>query len=106
MSIGDQAVLPKARCLHWILLAWPGSDRNRVGRKCTSRMDRGELSAGRNCAAEEWTLPIRNTRNNKRHQALQPESGSAKSDPTCCARNPIEALEEDSPDRLENRAIE
>src|ERR1700726_1405540 len=105
MSSGDRSALPTARCLHWILLAWPSSDQNRVGRKCTSRTDRGESSAGRSYGVEESSLPIRNMRNNKRHQALQLGRGSAKSVPTCCAKNPIETSEEDSPDRLENRVI-
>src|SRR5580700_8733363 len=106
MSSGDRSALPTARCLRWILLAWPSSDQNRVGRKCTSRTDRGEPSAGRSYGVEESSLPLRNTRNNELHRALRPGSGSAKSGLTCYAENPIEASEEDSPDRLENRAIE
>src|ERR1700692_1430868 len=106
MSSGDRSALPPARCLHWILLAWPSSDQNRVGRKCTSHTDRGEPSAGRSYGVEESSLLIRNMRNNKRHQALRLGRGSAKSAPTCCAENQSEMLEEDSPDRLEHRVIE
>src|SRR5580704_2368062 len=106
MSSGDCSALPTARCLHWILLAWPSSDQNRVGKKCTSRTDRGEPSAGRSYRVEESSLLIRNMRNNKRRQALGLGRGSAKSALTCCAKNPIETSEEDSPDRLENKVIE
>src|ERR1700722_4608754 len=106
MSSADCSALPTARCLHWILLAWPGSDQNRVGRKYTSRTDRGEPSAGRSYGVEESSLLIRNMRNNKRHQALSLGRGSAKSVPICCAKSPIEASEEDSLDRRENRVIE
>src|SRR5580700_7213969 len=106
MSHGDQTAHPKARSLRWILLAWPSFDQNLVGRKCTSRTGRGAPSGGRSYGVEESTLLIRNTRNNGPQESLRRGCGSATSVPTCCARNPIEDSEEDSPHRLENKAIE
>src|SRR6266853_1340788 len=105
MSSGDRSALPTARCQHWILLAGPSSDQNRVGRKCTSRTDRGEPSAGRSYGVEERSLPTLSMRSSEPHQFLWPGLGSAKSSLICCAKNPIETTEEDSPDRLENKAI-
>src|SRR6202161_1464653 len=100
MSIGDQTALPKGRCLHWILLAWPGSDQSQGGRKCTSRTDRGEPSAGRSYGVEECSVPRRSVLNTEPQQSLRPGRGSAKSAPICGAKSPIEPSEEDSLDRL------
>src|SRR5262245_23921529 len=102
----DQAALPKALGLRFVLPASPVPDRNRAGRKCISRTGRGEPSAGQSREVEERFVPIRSKHSNEHHQSREMGSCSAKSALTYYAKNRNRRLGRDSPNRWVNRARE